>query len=64
MFCELSARSVGLSSWYEAIGASYQDTDNLEYMKMIFGCKYNNLFYDKIAKCAKKKILSIQGGIK
>lgn len=59
---ELSARSVGLSSWYEAVGASYQDTDNLEYMKMIFGCKYNNLFYDKIAKCA-KKILSIHKAV-
>ncbi len=55
----LSARSVGLNSWHEAIGTSYHDTDNLEFMKGIFKCKYDGNLADKIIECA-QKICSIQ----
>jgi hypothetical protein len=55
----LSARSVGLNSSSEAIGTSYHDTDNLEFMKGIFKCKYDGSLADKIIECA-QKIYSIQ----
>lgn len=50
----LAAQSVGFNTWNEAVGISYQDTDNLKLMTDIFGCTFNNLFADKIVSVCRK----------